>query len=147
MFSQTSEYALRAMVCLADAGDKQITTRKIAEQTRVPPNYLSKVILSLVRAGLVKSQRGLHGGAMLARAPEAISMLDVINAVEPLQHIDHCPLNLEQHQGLLCPLHQRLEWAICQIEEALGSTTLADLLGDASRPKPLCDVGQDAGVS
>ncbi len=147
MFSQTSEYALRAMVCLANSEDQQMTTRQIAERTQVPPNYLSKVLLSLVRAGLVRSQRGLHGGSLLAREPENITMLEVINAVEPLHHIHQCPLDLKQHQKKLCPLHRRLENAVCMIEEAFGSTTLADLLSGDSQIKPLCDVtaGEGAG--
>ena len=70
MISQTVEYALRAVVYLADQGEAARTTQQIAEATRVPPAYLSKVMQGLSRGKLVHSQRGLHGGFTLAREPK-----------------------------------------------------------------------------
>ena len=69
MISQTAEYALRAIVYLADQGGVARTTSEIAETTQVPAGYLAKVMQSLCRAGLVKSQRGLNGGFKLAHDP------------------------------------------------------------------------------
>ena len=68
MFSQTLEYALRIVVYIAGAGGKPATTRQIALATHVPESYLSKVLQGLSRGGLVSSQRGLHGGSVLARS-------------------------------------------------------------------------------
>ena len=62
MISQTAEYALRAVVFLSMNVDAAFTTQQIAVATKVPAAYLSKVMQSLVRAGLVRSQRGLGGG-------------------------------------------------------------------------------------
>ena len=69
MFSQTVEYALRAIVFLADRNPETTTTEQIAEVTRVPSAYLSKVLQSLSRGGLVRSQRGLRGGFTLTKDP------------------------------------------------------------------------------
>jgi Rrf2 family transcriptional regulator, nitric oxide-sensitive transcriptional repressor len=140
LFSQTVEYALRAMVMLADSPAEAQVTRVIAERTRVPAGYLSKVLQSLGRAGLVKAQRGTGGGWTLARPPEDISILEVVNAVDPIQRITTCPLGLKSHGTSLCPLHHKLDDALRSVEEAFGSTTLADVVGKPGQNKPLCDV-------
>lgn len=137
MFSQTTEYALRAAVWLAEhAGHPQVT-RQIAVGTRVPAGYLSKVLQMLGRAGLVQAQRGLHGGFLLARAADAISVLDVVNAVDPLKRITTCPLKLRAHSQHLCALHRRLDGAIAQVERVLAATTLAEILAEPSKSRPL----------
>ena len=138
MLSQTAEYALRAMVCLADHRNQAMTNQRLAEITRVPVGYLHKVMQQLVRTGLVSSQRGLHGGFQLSRSAAEISVLDVVNAVDPVQRITTCPLGLKQHGKHLCPLHRKLDDAAAMIEKAFGSTTLADVLAEPSRSKPLC---------
>jgi Rrf2 family protein len=140
MISQTSEYALRAIVWLADHDDEPQTTQGIATSTRVPAGYLSKVLQALGRAQLVQSQRGLHGGFTLARGADEITVLNVINAVDPIRRIESCPLKLESHGTHLCPLHRRIDDAIASIEQAFGDTTIAELLAEPNTSRPLCDV-------
>lgn len=140
MFSQTVEYALRAVVHLADRAPAARTTDQIAEATRVPKAYLSKVLQSLVRAKIVQSQRGLGGGIALAKDPADLTILEVVNAVEPIVRIRQCPLGLTGHGVRLCPLHRRLDNALAMVETAFGSTTLAELLTEPTRSPPLCEV-------
>jgi Rrf2 family protein len=140
MISQTAEYALRAVVILGSSAGKPLITRQIADQTKVPSGYLSKVLQALGRAGLVQAQRGLYGGFVLARSLEELTILDVINAVDPLYRIDHCPLGLASHRARLCALHRRLDEGIAQIEELFGSTTIAQLIAEDKHLKPLCEV-------
>lgn len=140
LFSQTAEYALRAAVWLADTPQTPHTTHEIAEVTKVPAGYLSKVMQALGRAGLVKSQRGLGGGFLLTRSPEELSVLDIVNAVDPVQRIHTCPLNLKSHGKKLCPLHRKLDDAMAAMEEAFASTSLSDLVHSSSKIKPLCEV-------
>jgi Rrf2 family protein len=128
IFSQTSEYALRAVVELAKHAEAPLTTQQIAKTTKVPAGYLQKVLQCLGRANLVCSQRGLHGGYFLNRAAGEITVLDVVNAVDPIQRITCCPLDLKEHGERLCTLHQRMDSAIGKMEEALGESTIADLL-------------------
>lgn len=130
MLSQTTEYALRAVVCLARHWGEAQTAQLIAEETKVPASYLSKVLQSLVRAGLVRSQRGLHGGFVLAVEPEQLRLLDVIEAVEPIKRIHGCPIGIAEHDPALCPLHRRLDQAIATVREAFGATTLAEILSE-----------------
>ena len=139
MISQTVEYALRAVVYLADRSPEACTTEQIASATRVPKAYLSKVLQGLVRAGVLHSQRGIGGGMALVKAPSELTILEVINAVEPVGRIRECPLGLEAHGVRLCPLHRRLDDALALVEEAFRRTTLAEVLAEPTESLPLCD--------
>src|SRR5690349_8495521 len=130
MFSQTVEYALRAVVHLASRSPRAQTTDQIALATRVPRAYLSKVIQGLARGGIVESHRGLGGGVTLTRPPDELTILQVLNAVEPIQRIRTCPLGIAAHGVRLCPLHKRLDNALAMVEEAFASTTLAEVLSE-----------------
>jgi len=144
MFSQTVEYALRAVVHLAQRAPAGRTTDQIAEATLVPKAYLSKVLQALRRGGVVASQRGVGGGITLVKMPADLTILEVVNSVEPIQRIQTCPLGLPTHGMLLCPLHRRVDNAMAMVEKAFRSTTLAEVLADPSSPSvPLCDVQQN----
>ncbi len=137
MFSQTSEYALRVIVYLAGCNGEPATNRVIAAGTLVPQGYLAKVLQTLSRAGMVKSQRGLHGGTVLARDPHTLTLFDVVQAVDPIRRIESCPLALMAHGKQLCPLHTRLDQAIGGIEKILRNSTIADLMESKSKHRPL----------
>jgi Rrf2 family transcriptional regulator, nitric oxide-sensitive transcriptional repressor len=139
VISQTAEYALRAVVCLAQRHDQALTTHEIARQTRVPAGYLSKVLQALGRANLVLSQRGFHGGFTLALPPAELTVLRILNAVDPVKRIPSCPLKLTGHSGQLCPLHRRLDQAAASVEAAFAKTTIAELLAEPTASTPLCD--------
>ncbi|QEL19970.1 RrF2 family transcriptional regulator [Limnoglobus roseus] len=139
MFSQTVEYALRAVVFLAQNPERSRTTEQVAEATKVPPAYLAKIVQGLVRGGIVRSQRGVGGGVMLARLPDELTILEVVNAVDPIKRITSCPLDLASHGVKLCPLHKRLDAALAMVEDAFRSTTLAEVLNEPSTSVPLCE--------
>lgn len=138
MISQTVEYALRAMSYLAslpDQGDAAASSEAISQATQVPQGYLSKVMRSLVCADLVRSYRGPKGGFVLARAPDRISVLHIVDAVDPIKRIERCPLDNPLHTSL-CPLHRCLDDAFAHIERVFDSTSLASVLQSA------CEGGQ-----
>ena len=141
MFSQTAEYALRAIVVLAGDPEKPWTAQDVAAESKVPQDYLMKVLQALGREGLVTAQRGRGGGFLLRRLPSEITVLDVINAVDPLRRITHCPLGLKSHSKALCPLHRKLDDAIRLVEEAFASTTMEELINDPSPIRPLREGG------
>jgi Rrf2 family protein len=138
MLSRTAEYALRAIVWLSGHPEAAVTGQAIAAATQVPPDYLAKVMQCLVRAGLVEAQRGKNGGFSLVSTPEEVTILDVINAVEPVRRIRSCPLGIAGHESL-CPLHRSLDNIACQLERAYGAVRLADLMRSPG-VKPLCPV-------
>ncbi len=127
MLSNTAEYALRAMVYLAAFGDRARTADEMAEKTQVPRGYLSKVMRDLRRARLVEAQRGPNGGFVLSRSADAISVLDVVNAVDPIKRITSCPLGLKAHSKQLCPMHRKLDDAFRVVEESFSSTMISEL--------------------
>lgn len=140
MFSQTVEYALRAVVYLADQAPEARTTDQISEATQVPKPYLSKVLQNLGRSDIVRSQRGVGGGVTLVKTPAELTILDVVDAVEPIVRIETCPLGLKSHGKHLCPLHRRMDDALAMVQSAFQKTTLAEVLAEPSSSTPLCDV-------
>src|SRR5262245_57797066 len=130
MFSQTVEYALRAVVHLADQAPAPRTTEQIATATLVPKAYLSKVLQGLRRGKIVRSRRGIGGGMVLTKSPAQLTILEVVNAVEPIGRIRECPLGLSTHGVRLCPLHRRLDSALAMVENAFRETTLAEVLAE-----------------
>jgi len=140
VFSQTVEYALRAVVYLAGRAPEACTTDDIATATQVPKPYLSKVLQNLRRHDIVHSQRGVGGGVTLAKTPAELTILEVVNAVEPIVRIETCPLGLKSHGTNLCPLHRRLDDALASVESAFRDTTLAEILAEPTGSPPLCDL-------
>ena len=145
MLPRTADYALRAAVWLGRDPDQTAPADRLAEQTKVPRRYLHKVLQDLVRAGLVRSQPGPRGGYALAQPPERITILEVVNAVAPLQRIRRCPLGLVSHTRL-CPLHSELDRVYAAAEKALARLTIAQLVRSKSRIVPLCEVSLRASA-
>ena len=95
--------------------------------------------LKVVRAELVRSRSGPGGGYSLALPVKKISILDVVNAVSPLERIRECPLGLKSHTSL-CPLHKELDRAYAATERAFAGVTLDQLLKSSSKIVALCEV-------
>lgn len=133
------------MVYLADQA-QAATTPQIAAATKVPAPYLAKVLQNLSKAGLVRSQRGLHGGFAMAVSPDDVTIWDVVQCVDPIRRIRICPLDLESHRTRLCPLHERMDNALAMVEDALRASTLAEVLAEPTSSKPLCPVPQPIAV-
>lgn len=138
MLSQTVEYALRATTYLATVPKQSRTVDEIAKVTHVPMAYLSKVLQQLVREEIVVSRRGAGGGFTLARAPDTLRVLEIVQAVDPIRRITTCPLGLAAHGKRLCPLHTRLDNALAEMEKAFSASTLAEILAEPTRSVPLC---------
>lgn len=147
MFSMTTEYALRAMACLAINTGVLVSTNVIAAQTKVPPNYLAKVLQSLAGANLITGRRGVGGGYKLASPPGDISLLQVIRAVATVERITKCPLGLPNHGSTLCPLHRKADQAAAAVIDIYQNATLLDLLKADVPSKPLCDTALTAKLT
>ena len=139
MITTTGEYALRATVHLAQHYPQPQTTVLIAEATKVPIGYLSKVLQSLVRRDVVTSQRGLHGGFVLATHPAEITVFTVLDAVDAApKRLTKCPLGLKGHISL-CPVHKLVDDAVAHAQAAFSKATLADLVKSTGGSVPLCE--------
>jgi Rrf2 family protein len=117
MFSMTVEYALSAMTEIAREAPESSTTANIAESADVPPAYLAKVLQSLRRGRLITARRGVGGGVKLARPANRISLLDVIDAVEPLKRTSNGNTTLSR----------KLDAMVAQARKTARTTSLADV--------------------
>jgi Rrf2 family protein len=138
MISQTAEYALRAIVFIADHPNEPTTTETIAEGTKVPVGYLAKIMQGLSKAGIVHSQRGLYGGFTMVKAAKELTVYEIVQAVDPIVRITQCPLGLEGHGSNLCPLHRGLDNAMGAVEMAFKKMTIYQLLNQPQTNRPLC---------
>ncbi len=125
------------MTWLAMTPERLVATSELAEHTKVPPHYLAKVLQQLAAADLVTGRRGVGGGYKIAREAGDITMLEVIRAVSPVERIRACPLGIESHGTVLCPLHKRADAVAKAVIEIYDQHTLKDIIEDDS-PTPLC---------
>jgi Rrf2 family protein len=138
MISKTAEYALRAVACMGGAQGKPVSADALASQTQVPRRYLTRVLQDLCSAGLVQSRPGPGGGYELIQPTGELTILDVINTVDPIQRIQRCPLGLKTHRAL-CPLHAELDKAYAATEQAFAGVTIEALINSTSPIVPLCE--------
>ncbi|HIJ70057.1 MAG TPA: Rrf2 family transcriptional regulator [Planctomycetes bacterium] len=81
--SRSAEYALIAVGYIAEnRKNGPVLTSRISKEYNITPDYLPKILQQLVRAGILKSKRGLHGGFFLARNPDDITLLEIVEAVD-----------------------------------------------------------------
>ncbi len=140
VFSQTQEYALRAIVWLAQHIELgPVGNETIARETRVPPSYLAKVMQQLVESKILSSRRGVGGGFQLIRDMDSLTVLEVINAVDPIRRITDCPLGLKTHRQKRCPMHARLDDSLGLVEDTLRNSTIREMLHEKGRPQPLVE--------
>jgi len=134
MMSTTAEYALRIMIALAEAVDRNggvLTATDVARVTQVPADYAVKVLQALGRAKLVRGQRGRGGGFRLLCDPRRTSLLDVLNAIDPLPRIKVCPLDRMEHKTHLCPLHSEMDHIMELMEKRLGDMSIRSVIDGA----------------
>lgn len=139
MLSQTTEYALRAMACLAQSPDALTPTPELAKKTDVPPNYLAKVLQQLSAADLIMGRRGVGGGYRLSRAPSEIRFSDVINAVSPIRRFDSPPSAEGVDSQSLGALYTRLDAAAKRVVDLCSEATLADVIAKGQGSTPIAN--------
>lgn len=127
--TRQADYAVRAVLHLARNTGQRTATSAIAEEQRIPPSFLAKIVSQLSIAGLLNTSRGAHGGVMLAREPKEITLLEVVEAIDGPIQLNECVegngiCNFEEN----CPL--RTVWCSAQDDliKRLKGTTFADML-------------------
>ena len=133
MISKTSLYVIRALAVLAELPEDQwMGTACLAEKTKAPVNYLSKLLHTLSREGLVLSQKGVRGGIRLARPAHAISLYQALHPFEDFSRWKECLLDTDHCSAdNPCAVNARWEPVRRQYLRFLHETTAADLVADA----------------
>ena len=89
--TRQADYAVRAMIYLTQLGDeRRASTSQIAQEKRIPPSFLAKIVSQLSVAGLLQTSRGARGGVSLAKSPNEISLLDVVEAIDGPILLNEC---------------------------------------------------------
>lgn len=122
MVSQTSEYALHAVLFLARAGGGPAVAQDISEATGVPKGYLHKILRRLGKAGILGSQRGVGGGYLLLRPANQITVLQVVRAIEP------APRGFDGAKPEMDPVHRLIERAAERVDDVFETTSVQDLI-------------------
>jgi len=126
--SAKADYAVRAAVELAAAGDGPVKGERIAQAQSIPPNFLENILSDLRIAGLVASRRGQEGGYWLAQPAERISVADVIRAVDgPLANVRGIRPEQVEYGGTAEPLRDVWVAVRASLRNVLEHVTLADL--------------------
>jgi Rrf2 family protein len=126
--SAKADYALRASVELAAAGDGPVKADAIARSQSIPLRFLEHILLNLKHAGLVSSQRGQEGGYWLAHPPAEITLADVIRAVEgPLANVRGVRPEELDYAGSARPLREVFVALRASIRAVLEEVTVADV--------------------
>lgn len=133
MLSKSGVHAIRALTLMASReGDLPIGASALAKQIGAPRNYLGKLLQKLAGEGVVRSQKGLGGGFSLARRPDRISILDVVDPIDKLSRWNGCFLgNARCSDTHPCAMHS--QWS--KVREVylnmLRNTSLADVVGSS----------------
>jgi Rrf2 family protein len=129
--SAKADYAVRAAVELAIAGEGPMKGEAISKAQEIPLKFLENILGELKHAGLVRSQRGTEGGYWLARPAEEIKIADVIRAVEgPLASVRGEPAESIRYNGAAQPLGKLWVAVRANLRAVLESVTVADIAGD-----------------
>jgi FeS assembly SUF system regulator len=134
--SKKADYALIAMKHLAQQCGS-CSAREIAEQYDIPAELMAKVLQRLARRGLLVSQQGTRGGYSLSRAPDAVTVAEVIQAIDGPVTVTACSVEGDKcDQFSKCNVRDPL-WRIRQlILTALGACTIADIAADPPDIRP-----------
>jgi FeS assembly SUF system regulator len=125
-----TDYGLVLMTCIARGeGSSLRTARDLARESHLPPSTVSKLLKELLQSGLLISHRGIRGGYVLARAPQEISVLEIIAAIEGPMALTECSTEVSGLCNLEsgCPIKSNQQIINQAIRGVLDKVTLSDL--------------------
>ena len=136
--TRADEYAVIGLLYLArQPADRVVMIDEISESEGVPKSFLAKIFQSLAKTGIVRSNRGAGGGFSLARSPDEITLLQVLQCVEGVFALQKCVSDdpecvVSTSRISNCALCAVFTEAQHRVNEVFARTSLADLL----HPKP-----------
>ena len=130
LYSKSAEYAIQAMVYLAEAkSEKPVMTAKIAKDYNIPYQFLAKIVQTLVKHRLIKATRGRTGGINLYQDAENIYLYQIVDAVDgPPPEEEQCVIGLDLcSDATPCPLHHTWKPIKESIRKMLADENLEEL--------------------
>lgn len=134
MLSKTCTYGVQAAIYVAARKcEDWISINEISSNLNISFHFLTKVLQQLTNAGIMTSQRGVHGGVMLAKRAEDVSLLDLINVIDGTEVFEQCMLGLPGcGVAEACPVHDRWVMLRTEIVRVFMGTSLEALAHDAT---------------
>jgi Rrf2 family protein len=133
--TRETDYAIRCVYYLAGKKSGVTMVDEISKEMNIPKSFLAKILQKLGKGSLVKSYRGVKGGFMLARAPEEISLLKVIEAVQGPLSMNICALDKALcERSTACAIHPVWVEVRREVEKILRRKNFADLRIDPKSP-------------
>lgn len=136
MLSSASKYALQIVIYMArQQGKGKIGGKQIAEDLNLAAPFVGKVVQPLAHRGILNSTKGPNGGFVLARKPQELSLLEIIEIFEGEEAFRECILHpcsckSQEESGTVCKVHEEIAPAREVLRESLQSKTVADFLGE-----------------
>ncbi len=130
VITRATEYAIRTIVYLAQQPKSEIVLKKdICRTQNVTPAFLTKILQPLIKAGIVSSQRGVGGGFLLARDPDKITLLDILQAEEGELKLNHCLVDDDAcHRDSYCSAHEVWHEAQKEMVQVLEKYSIVELV-------------------
>ena len=138
MLSKTCEYALRAMIYIAQQSrdGSMINIKEIAGKINSPELFIGKILQSLSKQGFLQSSKGRYGGFYISDDEAKHSLADIITAIDGNKMFEGCGLGLAFcSEANPCPIHNNYKEARDQLYEIYGKTTLSQFRTENSLEK------------
>lgn len=143
LFSTATGYALQTLAVLPEDGSYYLA-RSMAKQLQLPGPYLAKILQNLVQAGILESVRGPKGGFRLARPAQAVTVGEVVEALEGPCSLQGCVMGFSNcGPENPCPMHSAWSQVKAQMGASMTQATIHDLRRLNTRSKPLLRRGED----
>ncbi len=129
--TRRTDYGIRALIYLANAESRSAKASEIGAAMEIPTGFLHQVLQELQRAGLVTSRSGPTGGYALAKGPEAITILEIVEGLEGPIKAQQCALRGGPcHWDDVCAMHSVWSSATSALADRLAASTLAQVAAD-----------------
>lgn len=140
MFSTTCHYALQAMLYLAfhHTDGQNIELKIIAEKQKIPKHFLSKILQIMVKRELLVSMKGPTGGFRLSKAPEEITLIEIVDATDGLEIFTQCGIGFKKcNDKNPCPIHNDYKKIRNQVQLLFENTSLKQMVDDVNNGKSI----------
>jgi Rrf2 family protein len=130
LVTRETDYAVRCILYLAGDDDQVSSVAEVSKNMHIPKTFLAKIVQRLVKAGLVESIRGMNGGFRLAKKPSAISLLDIMTAIQGPEGINVCAVNSKKcRRSATCSVHPVWVELRKEVDRRLREQTIDRLVG------------------
>ncbi len=145
MFSASCHYGLQAMfyIALHSSSDKNVELTEIAREQDIPKHFLSKILQLLVREKLLYSMKGPTGGFRLTRAPDEITLIEIVDAIDGLDIFHQCGIGFKSCDDQNpCPIHHDYKVIRERVNNLFSTKTLEALKEEVQNGGSIISISQ-----